>query len=240
MPQLTHRETSDVFGIAYRAVKSALARLSEARAALVELVDNAVAEELEAAMKAEQKTLKAQMVALYQAACEGDAVHGAKVVMLRPLPVEGRRIIKRFNDPIRPNGPRSEGLVFDANLGDPVVAPIDGTVREAGVMGGVGAGGFWGKRIAITSRVDPQTTVWLAHLDAVDVSVGDVVNAGDIIGRAGNSGNATQPQVLLIVQDDAAGLRMANVPFLVADPWPLLFDKDPSDAYYLEVEKVES
>ncbi len=134
MSQLTHRETSDVFGIAYWAVKAALTRLGEARAALVELVDNGIAEGLEAAMKGLQKTLKSQMTQLYQAACEG-----GKVVMLRPLPVEGRRIVKRFNDPIRPNGPRSEGLVFDANLGDHRVAPVDGAVKEAGVMGGVGA-----------------------------------------------------------------------------------------------------
>ena len=55
-------------------------------------------------------------------------------------------------------------------------------------------------------------------LEIVPRGMGDVVNAGDIIGRAGQSGNATMPQVLLIVQDDAAGLRMPNVPFPVVDP----------------------
>jgi hypothetical protein len=34
-------------------------------------------------------------------------------------------------------------------------------------------------------------------------------------------------------------MAMPNVPFQVVDPWPWLFDKDPSDAYYLQVPSVE-
>jgi murein DD-endopeptidase MepM/ murein hydrolase activator NlpD len=230
---LTHRDESDTFGIAYRAIQNALSLLGDARAALVELVDNPVAEDNETQLKAMQKELRARALSLYQAASGG--VH---VVLLRPLPIPGRRIIKRFNDEIRPNGPRSEGLVFDANLGDPVIAPCDGTIKEAGVMGGVGAGGVYGKRIAIACKADPSIVVWLAHLDAIDVGIGDTVNVCDILGRAGQSGNAQIPQVLLIVEMPG-GLSMPGVPFPVADPWPLLFDKDASDAYYLEVPKVE-
>jgi murein DD-endopeptidase MepM/ murein hydrolase activator NlpD len=233
MSQLTNRDKFDVFGVAFREIAGALASLGYARSALVGLVDDATAEEQEGGLKAMQKSLNASMQVLYRAACEG-----GRIVLIRPLPVPGRRIIKRFNDPIRPNGPGSEGIVFNAELGDPVCAPCDGTVLEAGIMGGVGAGGFWGKRIAIEA-LDGKTVVWLCHLDAVDMAVGDVVSTGDIVGRAGKSGNATLTQVLMVVQDDVKGLSIPGVPFKVADPWPLLFDKDNSDAYYLVVGTVE-
>jgi hypothetical protein len=106
-------------------------------------------------------------------------------------------------------------------------------------MGGTGAGGFWGKRVAIKSYKDSATVVWLCHMDAIDVKAGDPVAAGEVIGRAGQSGNASVPQVLLVVQNDELGLPMPNVPFKVVDQWPWLFDKDPSDAYYLEELSVE-
>ena len=234
MPQLTHGDLFDSFGIAYRSIKGALACLADARAALVRLVDNAVADNQDATIKLVQRQLKMDMMELYDAA---DA--GPDPVLLRPLEVAGNRVIKRFNDPIHTGGPRSEGLVFSAALGDPVVSPITGVVLTAGVMGGTGAGGYWGKRVAIQSYKDKATVVWLAHMDAIDVKAGDPVAAGEVIGRAGQSGNAVMPQVLLVVQNDALGMAMPNVPFRVVDPWPWLFDKDPSDAYYLEVPSVE-
>ena len=232
MSQLTNRDKFDVFGAAYREIACALASLGYARSALVSLVDDATAEDQEGAMKGLQKILKASMETLYRAACEG-----GRIVLMRPLPLPGRRIIKRFNDPIRPGGDRSAGIVFNAELGDPVCAPCDGTVVQAGVLGGMGSGGDWGKRVAIRAR-DGATTVWLCHMDAVDMSEGDLVHAGDIIGRAGMTGDATLLQVLMVVQDDANGLTLPGVPFRVVDPWPLLFDKDNADVYYLEVGSV--
>ena len=235
MPKLTHGDLFDAFGIAYRSIKGALACLADARAALVGLVDNEVADNQDEVLKLVQRQLKMDMMELYDAA---DA--GPDPVLLRPLEVAGNRVIKRFNDPIRPGGPRSEGLVFSAALGDPVVSPITGVVLDAGVMGGTGAGGFWGKRVAIQSYKDKATpVVWLAHMDAIDVKAGDPVASGEVIGRAGQSGNAAMPQVLLVVQNDVLGMAMPNVPFKVVDPWPWLFDKDPSDAYYLQVPSVE-
>jgi hypothetical protein len=75
-------------------------------------------------------------------------------------------------------------------------------------------------------------------MDVVDISEGDSVHAGDIIGRAGMTGDAMLLQVLMVVQNDANGLTLPKVPFKVMDPWPLLFDKDNADVYYLEVGSV--
>jgi hypothetical protein len=63
---------------------------------------------------------------------------------------------------------------------------------------------------------------------------------GDTLGRAGVSGNATLPQVLLVVQREQGGVQLPGVPFKVVDPWPALFDKDASDAYYVEEKTVEA
>lgn len=229
MPDLIRLDNFDILGLAFGALKRALGDVNEARGALVKS-DDLVAEGEETALKELQKTIRAHMRVLIDA-----AEAGGNPVLLRPLDISGRRIVKRFRDPIYPGGPESEGLVFESSLGDAVVSPITGIVCEAGILR---QGATWGKRVAVKSP-DGQLIVWLCHMDAVDVSIGDEVNAGEVVGRAGKTGNATTEQVLLVCQVMEGGITLPNVPFPVADPWPMLFEKHPSDVYYLEQGTVE-
>ena len=229
MPDLIRMDNFDILGLAFGALKRALGDVSEARAALVRSED-LVAEGEETALKGLQKTIREHMRVLIDA-----AQAGGQPVLLRPLDISGRRIVKRFRDPIYPGGPGSEGLVFESSLGDAIVSPITGVVCEAGILR---PGATWGKRVAVKSP-DGKLIVWVCHMDAVDVSIGEIMNAGDVIGRAGRTGNAVTEQVLMVCQVLDGGISLPNVPFPVADPWPMLFEKHPSDVYYLEAATVE-
>lgn len=41
---------------------------------------------------------------------------------------------------------------------------------------------------------------WYAHLDSVEVSIGESVKRGDVIGRAGSTGTSTGPHLHYTVQ----------------------------------------
>ncbi|MEU0096926.1 M23 family metallopeptidase [Kribbella sp. NPDC006257] len=73
------------------------------------------------------------------------------------------------------------------DLGSPVLASAAGTVVSAGVNGGYGNevvvshGGGWSSRVA--------------HLSVINVSVGQQVEAGQILGLVGSTGNSTGPHL---------------------------------------------
>lgn len=84
--------------------------------------------------------------------------------------------------------------------GTQVVAPIDGKVIAAGLLGWGPAFGrhqviieFKGKRNPLL----PTKTYWviLAHMSADSVNVGDVVKKGQPIGKSGAEGNVTGPHI---------------------------------------------
>ena len=75
------------------------------------------------------------------------------------------------------------GLDISNSLDTPIQATADGEVVEAGWMDRYG----WGIRIWHTQDLE---TLY-AHLDRVDVKVGQRVSRGDILGFMGRSGNAT-------------------------------------------------
>jgi hypothetical protein len=70
----------------------------------------------------------------------------------------------------------------DTDLGEPLVAPFAGIVINA-----FDAHGGWGKIARILGRLpDGPLVTWMgAHLDAIYVRVGQVVQAGDDVGTIG-------------------------------------------------------
>lgn len=83
----------------------------------------------------------------------------------------------------RPHG----GIDFAINIGEPIYAVFDGVVRVAQVNGG------YGKMILIRHFNNIETLY--GHLDKINVKVGQVVKAGDIIGLSGNTGFSTGPHL---------------------------------------------
>lgn len=75
------------------------------------------------------------------------------------------------------------GLDITNQVGTPIQATADGRVEEAGWMDRYG----WG---IVLAHTDGLETLY-AHLDRIEVRMGEKVSRGDIIGRMGRSGNAT-------------------------------------------------
>ena len=89
----------------------------------------------------------------------------------------------------------------------------------AGKVVWVGNAGGWGKTV-IVQNPDGHT-VQYAHLDSIDVKVGDQVPAGGKIGVMGSTGNVTGTHLDMIVTKDGKSLKrdgtvLADVPASIA------------------------
>ncbi|MGY5107000.1 M23 family metallopeptidase, partial [Streptomyces sp. 900105245] len=83
------------------------------------------------------------------------------------------------------------GLDFAASTGTPIRAIHSGTVTEAGWAGA------YGYRTVLT--LDDGTELWFCHQSSLNVSAGQKVSTGDVIGRVGATGNVTGPHLHLEV-----------------------------------------
>ncbi|SMG10795.1 Murein DD-endopeptidase MepM and murein hydrolase activator NlpD, contain LysM domain [Marivirga sericea] len=92
-----------------------------------------------------------------------------------------------------------EGIDLKTYRGNPVLATADGIVIEAGINSEVA----WGKIVRI-KHGDMYETVY-AHLSEVEVSIGDKIKRGDIIGKAGTTGRSTGSHLHYEVKDAADG-----------------------------------
>jgi murein DD-endopeptidase MepM/ murein hydrolase activator NlpD len=84
------------------------------------------------------------------------------------------------------------GLDFAAPTGTPINAVASGTVTETGYDGA------YGNKTVVT--LADGTEIWFCHQTTIDVSVGDVVAAGDHLGTVGSTGNVTGPHLHLEVR----------------------------------------
>jgi len=97
-------------------------------------------------------------------------------------PLADRRILSGFG--ASRGGRRHLGIDIDADLGDAVASAGGGTV----IYAGAGMRGY-GKTV-IVDHGDGLTTLY-AHNSRLDVRVGDRVERGQVIARAGRTGNAS-------------------------------------------------
>ena len=74
------------------------------------------------------------------------------------------------------------GADFPVNEGTPIHTTITGKVVWAG------SNGPWGNLVVIENN---GYQVWLAHLSSIQVTEGQILNYGDVIGLSGNTGNST-------------------------------------------------
>jgi murein DD-endopeptidase MepM/ murein hydrolase activator NlpD len=100
------------------------------------------------------------------------------------------------------NGRLHKGIDIKAEKGAQVVAAADGRVAFAGTMRGYG-------RVVFVRHAGGYETVY-AHLKRILVDEGDVLRAGQVLGRMGDSGRATTPHVHYEVRKDDKLLDPAN------------------------------
>ena len=84
------------------------------------------------------------------------------------------------------------GIDFNGNSGDPIRSIANGVVTSAGYDGA------YGNKTVVT--LDDGTEIWYAHQTSFGVSVGDVVQAGEVIGTIGTTGNVTGSHLHLEVR----------------------------------------
>lgn len=82
----------------------------------------------------------------------------------------------------RSGGRSHEGVDIFATRGTPLYAVADGTVRR------LGHGGLGGLSVHLLD--DAGTRYYYAHLDTITVEAGQRVEAGQVVGTVGNTGNA--------------------------------------------------
>ena len=91
----------------------------------------------------------------------------------------------------------SPGVDFPVNEGTPVHTTMAGKVVWAG------PNGPWGNLVVVENN---GYQVWFAHLSVISVSVGDILEYGDVVGLSGNTGNST-------------GYRLEGSPSMAAGTW---------------------
>jgi len=125
-------------------------------------------------------------------------------------PPVGGPVVRGFEPPARPFGPRHLGVDFAVPPGTPVRAAGDGVVVFAG---GVGRAAF---AVAVDHAGARRTTY--AYLRRVVVRPGTPVRRGDILGESGAAGPGHGPGVVHF------GYRVAGQP---QDPAPLFAAPPP-------------
>ncbi len=90
-------------------------------------------------------------------------------------------------DPIVHEAAMHTGIDFRGDTGDPIRATAAGTVTIAGWSGG------YGKMVEIDHGNGLATRY--GHLSEIDVSVGDKVRIGQVIGKLGSTGRSTGPHL---------------------------------------------
>lgn len=130
-------------------------------------------------------------------------------VTARPLDVEAGSGYGPRIHPIHGDVRTHHGVDMGAPEGTPIGAFAAGTVVEAGVRGGYG-------NLVILDHGNGITTRY-AHQSSLDVAVGDVVTAGQVIGRVGSTGASTGPHLHFEIRRDGASI----------DPGPYLSSPAP-------------
>lgn len=116
-------------------------------------------------------------------------------------PAAGSPVTSTFGvrtDPLLGRPALHAGIDFRASVGAPAVATGKGKVVSAGWNGG------YGRMIEIDHGSGYTTR--FAHLSEIDVSEGEEVKAGQIIGRTGNTGRSTGPHLHYEVRKDGSAL----------------------------------
>lgn len=174
--------------------QAVLAAEEKAKAQAIALAQKKV-EELEQLAREEERKRKeaeknGQKVASAPNTSTGSVSTGGSGIFIHPAkgPITSP-FGMRFH-PIHKVNRMHNGIDFAVPTGTPLYAPADGAVSIASWLRG------FGNVIMISHYIDGQhyTTV-MAHLSRIDVSPGDVVTQGQVIGATGNTGDSTGPHL---------------------------------------------
>lgn len=101
---------------------------------------------------------------------------------------------------------RHTGVDFSAGTGTPINAPIGGKVVE------VSTSGAYGKTVVI--RMPDGYYMRFAHMSSMNVSKGQTIKAGQLIGKVGSTGASTGAHLHLEVMTPASGGKYGRSSFV--------------------------
>ncbi len=157
-------------------------------------LEDAADEKLQAEAEAQAKQRNAALAAL-AASAEKHANVMARNAWQLPIPAGAYQLTARFGQCSGLWSHCHTGLDFAAPAGTPIHAVAGGVVTDAGWAGA------YGNRTIIT--LSDGTELWYCHQTSYDVSVGETVTGGQVIGTVGATGNVTGPHLHLEVRPGA-------------------------------------
>lgn len=139
-------------------------------------------------------------------------------------PTRGRLVRPFGAPPATPTSPPKHlgedwGWV-DEPYGEPIICPAAGRVRAIGHSGATYGYGMWTE----VDHGNGWSTLY-AHQHFRNVAVGDEVDAGDVLGGIGDSGNTTAPHLHFELRKN--GVPVDPAPYYNLDGAPALDEIDP-------------
>ncbi|MDT3728433.1 M23 family metallopeptidase [Streptomyces sp. DSM 41972] len=176
---------------------------SKAEAAALAAAEKEAAEAAAKAEKeAKEKAEAAKKKAEEEAAKKAEAERLAELAKQYALPTSSYTITSTFGQAgVYWSSGYHTGLDFAAPTGTLIKAVHTGTITSAGWDGS------YGYKTVLT--LDDGTEVWYAHQSSINVSVGQKVATGDVIGRVGATGNVTGAHLHLEVHTGSGGVDPA-------------------------------
>ncbi len=112
------------------------------------------------------------------------------------LPVTGYRLSARFGDA---GSLWADGTHSGLDLAAPEGRPIRSIARGVVTIAGYSPRATWAGNLVVV-RLEDGRTVWYAHQSSVAVAPGQRVNAGELIGYVGSTGNSSGAHLHLELQ----------------------------------------
>ncbi|MEU2995176.1 M23 family metallopeptidase [Streptomyces griseoincarnatus] len=176
---------------------------SKAQAAALAAAEKVAAEAAAKAEKeAKEKAEAAKKKAEEEAAKKAEAERLAELAKQYALPTSSYTVTSTFGQAgAYWSSGYHTGLDFAAPTGTLIKAVHTGTITSAGWDGS------YGYKTVLT--LDDGTEVWYAHQSSINVSVGQKVATGDVIGRVGATGNVTGAHLHLEVHTGSGSVDPA-------------------------------
>ncbi|MEU7582010.1 M23 family metallopeptidase [Streptomyces sp. NPDC041068] len=169
-------------------------------AAVKKAADEAAAQQKAAEKEAEAKAAAKKKKEEEARKAKAEAERLAKLAKSYAIPTSSYTLTSHFGDAgsMWSSGHHT-GLDFAAPTGTPLKAVHTGTVKEAGWAGA------YGYRTVL--ELEDGTEIWYCHQSSLNVSAGQKVTTGEVIGRVGATGNVTGPHLHLEVHTpDGTGI----------------------------------